>query len=94
MRLSEITHADRCRIRLRAEAALPYQGIPPKQPQPAKRTRTGVQAARPPQPPQPPPRAVPPTPSEPPEPPQPPEEGGEPKPSKQPKQVKQVIKSK
>jgi hypothetical protein len=64
MRLSEITHADRCRIRLRTESPQsdPYRGIPPKPAQPARQTKTGIQAAQPPQPPQPPPRPVPPTP--------------------------------
>jgi hypothetical protein len=42
MRLSEITHADMRRIRLRSEAALPYQGIPAKPAQPACQTRTGI----------------------------------------------------
>ena len=57
MKLRAITHADLRRIRLRSEAALPYQGIPAKPAQPAKRTRTGIQAPRPPQPPKPPPTA-------------------------------------
>src|SRR5512135_3594631 len=94
MRLNEITSADRRRIRLRSEAALPYQGIPGQPAQPARRTRTGIQAPRPPQPPKPPPKAVPPAPAEPPEPPQPPSDGGEHNPPKQVKQPKQVIKSK
>src|SRR5512135_604690 len=95
MRLSEITHADRCRIRLRTESPQsdPYRGIPPKPAQPARQTKTGIQAAQPPQPPQPPPRPVPPTSPEPPEPPQPKQVGGEPKPPKQPKQAKPEIKT-
>jgi hypothetical protein len=88
MRLSMITSADHRRIRLRSEAALPYQGIPAKPAQPAKRTRTGVQAPRPPQPPKPPPKAVPPTPAEPAEPPQPRADGGQLRPPKQAKRAK------
>src|SRR5512135_74811 len=88
MRLSEITHVDRCRIRLRTESPQPdpYRGILPKPAQPAKRTRTGVQAPLPPQPPKPPPKAVPPTPADPPEPPQPRADGGQRRPVKQPRQ--------
>jgi hypothetical protein len=44
LKLRATTHADMRRIRLRSEAALPYQGIPAKPAQPAKRTRTGIQA--------------------------------------------------
>src|SRR5512135_2095683 len=88
---AEITHADKRRVRLRCEAALPYQGIPGQPAQPARQTKTGIQAPRPPQPPKPPPKAVPPTPAEPPEPPQPRADGGQRRPVKQPKQVKREI---
>jgi hypothetical protein len=94
LKLRTITHADMRRIRLRSEAALPYQGIPAKPAQPARQTKTGIQAAQPPQPPQPPPRPVPPTPADPPEPPQPAEEGPKLRPPKQVKQPKREITSK
>jgi hypothetical protein len=96
MRLSEITRADRCRIRLRTESPQsdPYRGIPPKPAQPARQTRTGVQAPRPPQPPKPPPKAIPPTPADPPEPPQPRADGGQLRPPKQAKRAKPEIVSK